>query len=100
MAVDNLDGGKGAVFSQTGVRLPVLSGCAVEVLHLASAVDRPVCKRCGVRMMLARIAPDRPDFEVRSFECPKCDLVYSERVPTDPMVSSKGWLASELKPPS
>src|SRR5215203_1155446 len=59
---------------------------AVELFKLASAVDRLVCKRCGIRMMFARIAPDGPDFEVRSFECPKCDLVYIERVPTDPIV--------------
>ena len=49
-------------------------------------------------MVLARIMPD-PAFDVRSFECPKCYRVLIERVPTDPMEKSKGWLSSELKPP-
>lgn len=67
--------------------------------HLASAaIDQPVCKHCGIRMVLARIMPD-PTFDVRSFECPKCYRVLIERVPTDPMEKSKGWLSSELKPP-
>ena len=70
------------------------------MFHLATAIDRPVCKRCQIRMMLARIAPDGPGFEVRSFECPKCEQVYTERVPTDPMESCKGWLRGELRPPS
>jgi hypothetical protein len=90
---------KGRFFVKQEFDCPPLRGVAVEVFHLASALDRPVCKRCGIRMMLARIAPDEADFEVRSFECPKCDHVYNERVPTDPMLSAKGWLSSELKPP-
>jgi hypothetical protein len=71
----------------------------VEFFHLANAIDRPVCKQCGIRMMLARVSPDGAGFEVRSFECPKCDRFYSERVATDPMELCKGWLSSELKPP-
>jgi len=59
-----------------------------------------MCKRCHIRMMLARIAPDGPGFEVRVFECPKCEELHAERVPTDPMDSYKGWLKGELGPPS
>ena len=73
----------------------------MEPFHLANAIVRPVCKRCGTRMMMpTRIAPDGASFEIRSFECPKCDHVYIERVATDdPMELCKGWLSSELRPP-
>jgi hypothetical protein len=70
----------------------------VRHFHLANAIDQPVCKHCGIRMVLARIMPDGV-VDVRSFECPKCYRVLIERVPTDPMEQSKGWLSSELKPP-
>jgi hypothetical protein len=69
-------------------------------LHVAKALDRPICKRCHTGMMLARIAPDGPGFEPRQFECPKCDQVYTEHVPNDPMAGCKGWLSGELRPPT
>jgi len=75
----------------------------MPLLHFAKAIDRPTCKRCHARMMLARISPDGRGFEVRSFECPKCEHVYTERVstdPGDPLENSRGWLVGELRPPS
>jgi hypothetical protein len=42
-----------------------------------AAVERPSCKRCGIRTMLTRIALDAYGFEVRSFGCPKCDVIAS-----------------------
>jgi hypothetical protein len=50
-------------------------------------------------MMLARITPGVPGFEVRSFECPECEHSNVQRVAIDPMESAKGWLSGELKPP-
>jgi hypothetical protein len=38
---------------------------------------------------LTRIAPDGRGFELRTFECPKCDQVHVERVPTDPIAAKK-----------
>src|SRR4051812_47279447 len=80
-------GSKGAGFDGW----PLL-GMTMTPFHLANAIERPLCTRCHTRMMLARIAPDGPGFEVRSFECPKCGHVYTERVGTgDPMEKSRGW---------
>jgi len=37
------------------------------------AIVRPLCPVCGTKMHLARIEPDKPGHEIRTFECPKCD---------------------------
>jgi len=51
-------------------------------------------------MSLARIMPGRTGYDLRNFECGKCDHVVTLTVATDPMKSDKlGWLAGELKPP-
>ncbi|HKH02198.1 MAG TPA: hypothetical protein VKB08_15935 [Bradyrhizobium sp.] len=49
--------------------------------------------------MLARITPDGPGYEARSFACPTCAHVVIERVATDPIEQCKAWLSGELKPP-
>ncbi len=43
-------------------------------------IIRPPCSRCGTRMMLARIEPDAPGHDRRSFECSKCGNEHSEVV--------------------
>lgn len=43
---------------------------------------RPGCERCGARMMLARIAAYDPSAEIWWYECPICNHVQTERVPT------------------
>jgi hypothetical protein len=41
---------------------------------LQQLLERPVCSKCGTKMWLARIEPhDRPDHDVRTFECSECD---------------------------
>ena len=35
-------------------------------------VAHPACSTCGKEMWLARIEPDHPDYDKRTFECPKC----------------------------
>jgi hypothetical protein len=71
----------------------------MEQVDVAGSQNRPICKRCATRMMLARIMPDGPGFETRSYECPKCQRVYIERL-ADPLSTAKGWLSSkELEPP-
>jgi ribosomal protein L37AE/L43A len=64
-----------------------------------SAIDRPRCPKCHMKMALARITPGSPGFEVRSFECPECEHAIAQRVAADPLESAKGWLAGELRPP-
>jgi len=35
-------------------------------------LDRPECPKCGTQMVLARIEPDKPDYDRRTFECAQC----------------------------
>ncbi len=55
-------------------------------MHLYDSVPErlliryPNCPRCGAPMWLARIAPDRPDHDQRTFECPECDHAITEVV--------------------
>jgi hypothetical protein len=39
-------------------------------------LDRPLCPKCAQLMWLARIEPDKPDHDLRTFECWECD--YTE----------------------
>jgi hypothetical protein len=52
-------------------------------------------------MMLARITPGRSGFDIRTFECPVCDLVHQLVVQLiDPMKSleTSGWLRGLIGP--
>ena len=40
-------------------------------------LDRPDCPKCGTKMMLARVEPDEPGQEKRTFECPGCNYSNS-----------------------
>jgi ssDNA-binding Zn-finger/Zn-ribbon topoisomerase 1 len=66
------------------------------------AVESDPCPKCQGPMMLARIAPGRLNFDLRTFECVKCDHVEKVLVATDPMKSSDalGWLLGELRSPT
>jgi hypothetical protein len=68
---------------------------------ILSPLERPHCPKCQVtRMMLARISPGPDGFEIRIFECPKCDHVHQEKVASDPLKSDKArWAEGGLKPP-
>jgi hypothetical protein len=46
-------------------------------------VHRPICSKCRARMMLARIMPARMGFDIRTFECPKCDHLHEVMVETN-----------------
>ena len=41
---------------------------------LPSPLSRPSCPLCSNRMELKFIQPDRPGFDLRTFECPKCSV--------------------------
>jgi hypothetical protein len=41
-------------------------------------IDWPHCIQCGSLMWLARISPDKPHYDRRTFECPVCN--HSEEV--------------------
>ena len=40
----------------------------------------PNCPNCGARMWLARVEPDEPDHDRRTFECPECNYSITETV--------------------
>jgi hypothetical protein len=48
--------------------------------HINAQIHRPACPKCRAHMMLARIMPARLGFDLRTFECPKCDHVHEVMV--------------------
>ena len=36
---------------------------------------RPACPTCTAQMYLARIEPEKPGYDLRTFECPMCQHV-------------------------
>jgi hypothetical protein len=66
-----------------------------------AAIKRPGCPKCRQhRMLLSKLNCGPSGFGTRTFECQRCGhstTVVSE----DPMISdARGWLASELRPPT
>jgi hypothetical protein len=66
-----------------------------------TTIEHPNCPHCKqTRMSLAKIAPSPKGYDIRTFECRKCQNVHTVTVAVDPMKLGKvGWLAGELKPP-
>jgi len=65
-----------------------------------SMIERPRCPMCQIRMMLVDLEPSFAGPDLRTFECPKCELDY-KALAEDPMRSDKavGWIKGELRPP-
>jgi hypothetical protein len=65
---------------------------------LFSSIERPRCPTCQIRMMPVRIVEGPSGYDIRTFECAKCDHVQCALVVNDPMKfgSAQGWLAGEL----
>ncbi len=63
-------------------------------------IERPRCPMCQIRMMLVDLEPSFAGPDLRTFECPKCELDY-KALAEDPMRSDKavGWIKGELRPP-
>jgi hypothetical protein len=65
------------------------------------AIQRLRCPKCQTRMMLARISPGPAGFELRTFDCAKCNRVERIVIASDPMKSGGvGWFVGELQPPT
>jgi len=66
--------------------------------QFSAAIERSICKCCGIGTMLTRIAPDD-----RALKCARLsarNAISRHRTrPTDPLEKAKGWLSSELRPP-
>jgi hypothetical protein len=73
--------------------------------HLAressdTVIERPLCPKCQIRMILLGVELSFAGPDLRTFECPQCELDY-KALAEDPMKSNKavGWIKSELRPP-
>jgi hypothetical protein len=65
------------------------------------AIQRLRCPKCQRRMMLARTSPGPTGFDLRTFDCSKCDYAEHIAIASDPMKSGNvGWLVGELQPPT
>lgn len=65
------------------------------------AIQRLRRPKCQTRMTLARISPGPTGFELRTFDCSRCNHVEKIAIASDPMKSGDvGWLVSELQPPT
>jgi transposase-like protein len=51
-----------------------------DSIPLKFDIPGPNCPKCGLPMWLARIEPDKPDYDRRTFECPECDHSLTEVV--------------------
>lgn len=73
----------------------------IAAAHI-SAIARPHCPSCEQsRMLLSKRHEGPRGFDYHTFECQKCGRVETTAVSSDPMKSEvRGWLASELKPPT
>jgi len=63
-------------------------------------IERHGCPKCRIRMKLVDVEISFAGPDLRTFECPKCELDY-KALAEDPMISNKavGWIKSELRPP-
>lgn len=63
-------------------------------------IDRPICKHCGSRMWLARVAPGRKGGERRTFECPVCEIASPTKNEASIVGSKKVNSPNETNEPS
>jgi hypothetical protein len=55
-----IDGTIGAVMRKT------------QIIPQPKMIIRPWCESCDAQMWLVSIEPDKPDYDRRTFECPRC----------------------------
>jgi hypothetical protein len=51
---------------------------SLQHTNSSRAIVCPECPKCGTQMMLARIEPEAPGEDRRTFECPVCE--HSESI--------------------
>ena len=52
---------------------------AANIGYSPSVIACPSCPKCGTRMVLIHIFPDRTGHEQRTYECPRFDGDFSAR---------------------
>jgi len=66
-----------------------------------AAIERPRCPVCQqTRMLLAKLEAGPSGLERRTFECRKCGRLETAIASVASSKSARGWLASNLKPPT
>ena len=63
-------------------------------------IERPLCPKCQLRMMLLGVELSFTGPDLWTFECSQCKIDYKV-LAEDPMKSSKvtGWIKGELRQP-
>ena len=51
---------------------------AGEAIYSPVVIASPSCPKCGTRMVLLLIFPDRPGYDRRTYECPRCEHEVTE----------------------
>jgi hypothetical protein len=65
------------------------------------AIQQLRCPKCRTRTMLGHISPGPTGFELRTFDCAKCDHVEKIVIASDPTKSGDvGWLVGDVQPPN
>jgi hypothetical protein len=64
-----------------------------------SSLSAIECPRCQARMTLEGIFPAPTGYDLRTFDCAKCDRTLTRLVPRDPMKTGDAlrWLGGKLK---
>lgn len=39
----------------------------------SDSIERPSCSECGTATLLIGIEPERPGYEIQTFQCPNCE---------------------------
>jgi hypothetical protein len=66
--------------ANTGPRAARRTVRTAGVIRLGQAVIHPNCPECGRPMRLAKVEPDTPDHDRRTFECSHCQTLMLETV--------------------
>jgi DNA-directed RNA polymerase subunit RPC12/RpoP len=51
---------------------------AADIACSPRVIACPSCPKCGTRMLLIHIFPDRPGYDQRTYECPRCEHEVTE----------------------
>ena len=75
---------------------------SITIRASLSSIECPRCPHCQVRIALEQVSAASPGYDLRTFECAKCDRISIRLVPHDPMKVGDAlrWLGSELKRPN
>ena len=62
--------------------------------HSPRMIEQSRCPNCEIRLMLVGVEPSFAGPDLRTLECPKCELAY--KALADETENKAGWLRSEL----